>query len=89
MKNEFKFEDGKKVTIDISNINWNEWRGLIRGTLLDEDAVIAKVLGVDDKELTKIFEHPQPEVRALFKSIIEAGRNPLDDPNSASESTSE
>lgn len=87
MSNEFKFTDGQKVTIDLNRISWNEWRGLIRGTLEDEDATIAKVLDV--KDLTKVYDHPQPEVRALFKAIIDAGRNPLDDPNSASESTTE
>ncbi len=87
MSNVFKFEDGTKVTIDLKRISWNEWRGLIRGTLEDEDATIAKVLGV--KDIAKVYDHPQPEVRALFKTIIDSGRSPLDDPNSASESTTE
>ena len=84
----FEFSSGKKVNIDLSRISWHEWRGLIRGTLDDEDAVIAKVCGVSDEELEQLFDNPQPEVRRLFKAIIDAGRDPLSDPNSASESTS-
>ena len=84
---DFTFEDGKKVNIDLSAISWNEWRGLLRGTLEDEDAVIAKALGL--KTLDDVYDHPQPEVRELFKAIIDAGREPITDPNSASGSTSE
>ena len=89
MSKEFKFDSGKTVQIDLSNISWNEWRMLTRGTMDDEDDVIARICGVDKKELLKLYDNPQPEVRRFLRAVIEAGREPLADPNSVSGSTSE
>jgi putative sterol carrier protein len=86
---DFTFEDGKKVTIDVSKMSWNEWRDLWSGTLKDEDAVMAKVLGVSKEELIELYNYPQPEIRRLNRAVLMAGREPITDPNSASGSTSE
>ena len=89
MSKEFTFSSGETVKIDLSKISWNEWRNLTRGTLEDEDAMIAKVCGVSKDKLLKLYDNPQPEVRLFLRAVIEAGREPLADPNSASGSTSE
>lgn len=89
MSNVFKFSNGKTVTIDIKAISWNEWRGLLRGTLENEDAVIAKMCGIEVEKLLQFYELPQPEIRLFLRAVIDSGQRPLDDPNSASESTTE
>ena len=90
MNNVFEFSDGTKVTIDHKRISWTEWRGLVRGTLGDkEDEIIAKLCGISDEELLVLYDLPQPEIRKFFTELLESGRRPLADPNSASESTSE
>ena len=80
--------DGREITIDLSVITIREYRALFdkKQKQEDEDATLAKVVGLTVDELLDLS---QPDYRRVTEAFFKAAREPLSDPNSVSESTSE
>lgn len=80
--------DGREITIDLSVVTIREYRALFdkKQKQEDEDATLAKAVGLTVDELLDIS---QPDYRRLAEAFFKAAREPLSDPNSASESISE
>lgn len=80
-------QPGKEITVDLNRITIREYRSLFDPAQAreDEDAIIAKAFGVTVEEMLDLS---QPEYRRLTKIFFEKAREPLDDPNSQSGSTS-
>ena len=79
---------GMKVTVNVSTLTVREWRGFFDVASSDEssDEVIARLtkLKVDD-----FLDMVRDDYRLILKTIMDLSNRPLDDPNSASESTSD
>jgi len=80
--------DGREITIDMSVITIREYRELFKKGQKqeDEDATLARASGLTVDELLDLS---QPDFRRLAEAFFKAAREPLADPNSVSESTSE
>jgi hypothetical protein len=78
--------NGRTLTIDLYTISMKEYRGLFDPSQSAEqdDAVYAKVLGITAEELADM---PQPDYRWACRSVLDAAKEPLADPNSQSVST--
>jgi hypothetical protein len=79
---------GKVVTLDLSKITMGEWRSYFsgRGSALSDDKFVEKITGIPAKEQDAML---RDDYRRIVQAIIKAGNEPLADPNSASESTSD
>ena len=80
--------DGRELEPDLSKISLGEWRRLFdpETTLDEEDELVARVFGITVDEM--VNKVSQPDYRRLNKALLEAGTEPLADPNSQSASTS-
>ena len=74
------------ITIDISGLTVNEWRGLFSGknTAKQDDAIIEKVTGI---AAVKVGDLLRDDWRRIINAIVKEGNQPLADPNSQSVST--
>jgi hypothetical protein len=79
--------NGRVLTIDLKQMTMREYRTLFDAKIAPEqdDVIYAKALGITADELIDL---PQPDYRAACFAVIDAARKPLDNPNSASASTS-
>jgi hypothetical protein len=80
--------DGREITIDLSVITVREYRALFdkKQKQEDEDATLAKACGLTAED---ILDMSQPDFRRLAAAFFKTAREPLADPNSVSESTTE
>lgn len=82
---------GRKLTLDIYCIKGKEYRALFalvgQGDALREaeDVLVARAWGLSVDELTDLAP---PEILRLGQEFYKAAREPLDDPNLVSASTS-
>jgi hypothetical protein len=79
---------GEKVRIDTSKFTNLEWRTFFRGTGTDEAdyAFIEKATGIKAKKWDDML---RDDSRRIVAEIRRVGNEPLADPNSQSESTSD
>ena len=87
-KQTIELSTGKKVTVDVSTMTVIEWRGFFDATVDNDvsDTVLARLAGMTLEELGALFFL---DYRHVWQAVMDTANNPLDDPNSASESTSD
>jgi hypothetical protein len=85
--NTVTLSNGRVLTIDLHRMTMREYRTLfdVKVASENDDVVYSKVLGITADELADL---PQPDWRAACLAVIDAARKPLENPNSASASTS-
>lgn len=79
--------DGREITFDLMALSLTEFRALFdsKQPQVEADAILARVAGMTLEEYGAL---PYLEWRRLTIEFFKKSRNPLADPNSASESTS-
>jgi len=77
---DFTLEDGREINFDLMKINVKEYRALFnkRQPEAEETATLAKVTGLDAKELVEL---PLLEWKRMTKAFILKCVQPLADPN--------
>lgn len=82
-----KLSTGKQITFDLFAINIAEYRSLfeVGQPKVKEDELLSRVSGLTVEEY---LELPYPDWRQLTLAFFTKAREPLNDPNSESESTS-
>lgn len=69
--------DGRQVNIDLSKITLGDWRELIGNDQKKSDAILCRVTGLTQKELTSML---YLDSRQLFEALFKKAREPLSDP---------
>lgn len=79
-----KLSDGREVTVDLSKITLAEHRSLFSPDQENEDRLLAQVAGMKVAEFTVL---PMCDWKLITEVYFWLAKNPVFDPNSASEST--
>jgi len=84
---DFTLSDGREINFNMNAMTLGEYEGLFdsKKTQQDDRAIIARVSGLEPEEFKELGFL---DYRRLLAAFFAKARAPLDDPNSASASTS-
>ena len=82
----YTLHDGREVVFNFHAVTISEWRSMFnpKQTPEDEAAVLGKIWGMTAAE---VMSMSYADYRLASAAMFEIAKNPLSDPNSASEST--